>query len=318
MAVDISAGHAMSTYTAVGMAEDVSDIISNITPTETPYLSSLGSYPVKSRSPEWQEDDIRNGAANAKVEGAEYAVSTRTPTVMRMNYTQIMSDAIMIPATVDVVDKYGRAKESAYQLVKTGKALKRDLEYALIGVAQNATVGSSTVARVMGNILGNAVGGTAMMLQSQAVNSTVAGTGDGTAAFVEDDVMAAMFKAYTQGVTPKVLMVPPKYAMTFAGWASAAGKYVNKRDISDEKKITMVIEILVTPYGTVKVVLNRNMVAQTGLLYDPEYHKLATLRGWKKEPLAKTGDNEKWGLVGEFTFIHKNFNEGVKLTGLPA
>lgn len=318
MAVDITAGHAMDTYRAIGLAEDVSDIISNITPTETPYLSSLGSYPVKSRNPEWQEDDIRNGQANAKVEGAEYAVSSRTPTVMRGNYTQIMSDAIMIPATVDVVDKYGRAKESAYQLVKTGKALKRDLEHALIGVAQNATIGSSTVARVMGNILGNAVGGTAMMLQSQVINSTTSGVGDGTAAFVEDDIMAAMFKAYNQGVTPKVLMVPPKYAMTFAGWASAAGKYVNKRDIKDDKKITMVIEILVTPYGTVKVVLNRNMLAQTGLLYDPEYHKLATLRGWKKEPLAKTGDNEKWGLVGEFTFIHKNFNEGVKLTGLPA
>ena len=318
MAVDISAGHAMDTYRAIGQAEDVSDIISNITPTETPFLSSIGSYPIKSRNPEWQEDDIRNGGDNAKVEGAEYTVTTRTPTVMRGNYTQIMSDAIMIPATVDVVDKYGRAKESAYQLVKTGKALKRDLEHALIGKAQNATVGSSTVARVFGNVFGNAVGGTAMTLTTQNVAATTAGTGDGTAAFVEDDVMAAMFAAYNKGVTPKVLMVPPKYAMTFAGWASAAGKYVNKRDISTEKTITMVIEILVTPYGTVKVVLNRNMLAQTGLLYDPEYHKLATLRGWKKEPLAKTGDNEKWGLVGEFTYIHKNFNEGVKLTGLPA
>lgn len=40
----------------------------------------------------------------------------RTPTVMRQNYTQIMSDVFRISSTADAVKTYGRAKETALAL----------------------------------------------------------------------------------------------------------------------------------------------------------------------------------------------------------
>lgn len=317
MAVDISAGLSMDTYSQIGKAEDVDSLISNVTPTETPYLSSLGSQKVSARNPEWQEDSIRAAAQNQKVEGAEYAVVDRDPTVMRENYTQILADAFMVSATADTIKTHGRARETAYQLVKTGKALKLDLEFALIGQVQNASVATASTARVMGNILGQDASTNAMASNSFDVQSTVSGVGDGTAAFAEGDVIHAMELAYNAGVPGKVLMIPPGYAKTIGAFSSASGAYTAGRDLGDSKTLVMAIEILVTPYGTCKVVLNRQMEANTGLLYDPSYHKLGKLRGWKKEPLAKTGDNEKYGMVGEFTFIHRNYNESVILTNMP-
>jgi hypothetical protein len=35
--------------------------------------------------------------------------------------------------------------------------------------------------------------------------------------------------------------------------------------------------------------------------------KLATLRPWSREPLAKVGDAERVMIVGEFGLMHRNF-----------
>jgi len=51
----------MATYTSynqVGKAEDVSDIISDISPTDTPLYSTIRSEKVSARVFEWQEDSL--------------------------------------------------------------------------------------------------------------------------------------------------------------------------------------------------------------------------------------------------------------------
>ena len=47
-----------TTYDQVGKAEDVSDVITNITPTDTPFTSSIRTEKVNARIFEFQEDSL--------------------------------------------------------------------------------------------------------------------------------------------------------------------------------------------------------------------------------------------------------------------
>ena len=112
------------TYTNIGMAEDVSDIIANISPTSTPMQSMMKSEKVNARTFEFQEDSIRAAAVNAAVEGADASYITISPTVMRSNTTQIFVEAFQVSNTNEVVRTHGRAKETAYQLANLSSIMK--------------------------------------------------------------------------------------------------------------------------------------------------------------------------------------------------
>ena len=66
------------------------------------------------------------------------------------------------------------------------------------------------------------------------------------------------------------------------------------------------MDLYVSPFGEVKVYLNRFLKAGDTLVFDPENWKQCTLRGWTRETLAKDGDNMKMMIVGEFSLKHKN------------
>src|SRR5712664_1654849 len=127
-----------TSYDAVGLKEDISDIITNISPTKTPFQSMIGREKVTQRAFSWQEDSYRAQATNAQAEGFDATFITATPTVMRANNTQILAEAVQVSGSMDATSTYGRARESAYQLAKSAAQVKRDLEYALIGVDQAA------------------------------------------------------------------------------------------------------------------------------------------------------------------------------------
>ena len=60
------------TFTAIGMREDLSDVIYNISPTETPIMSSIGKTSATAVYHEWQTDTLATATtANAAVEGAD-------------------------------------------------------------------------------------------------------------------------------------------------------------------------------------------------------------------------------------------------------
>lgn len=102
-----------SSYDAVGIAEDISDVISNLSPTKTPFLMSIGTQSVDNKLFQWQEDSLRAVQTNAQIEGFTAVDATLTPTVLRQNVTQILEKTIKIPMTLEAVKLYGRAKETA-------------------------------------------------------------------------------------------------------------------------------------------------------------------------------------------------------------
>jgi hypothetical protein len=281
------------TYDMVGIKEDVSDIISNITPTKTPFQSMIGSEKVTQTLFQWQEDSLRDEANNAKVEGHTAVDSTRTPTTMRTNYTQIIADTIKVSGTADAVSTYGRAKESAYQMAKVAAELKRDLEYAFVGIGTNAAVaGNSTTAREMASAF-------------SMIDSTMRIFTGGTSTPVDEaDVLTMLQSTYTEGSEPDILMVTPTNSLEVADFAVGSSK---ERDFGTGRKVVNVVDVYVSPFGEVKVVLNRFLKAKYTFLFDAEMWKKMYLRNWTRETLAKTGDNLQMLLLGEFSLKHKNF-----------
>lgn len=280
-----------STYDQIGIAEDISDVITNISPTKTPFQTSIGSEKVDNRLFQWQEDSLRTQAANKFLEGFTATDVARTPTVMRQNYTQIMSDVFKITATADVVKTYGRAKETAYQLAKTGEELKRDLEFTFVGRNGAAVAGAETVTpREMASALNMIDAG-----------NVIAG---GTAALTETMILNCHRATYDAGGEPEILMIKPSDALIVAGFAAASGR---QRDFASNRTITNVVDLYVSPWGELKVVINRFILSTVAFLYNPDMYKKCVLRNWTREKLAKDGDSERHMVVGEFSLKHKNF-----------
>lgn len=289
-----------TSYDSVGMAEDVDDVITRITPTKTPFQSSIKSEKVKARLFEWQEDSLAAVIDNAKVEGFTAADATLIPTVMRSNVTQILEKTIKVSATADAVKTYGRAEETAYQLAKAGEETKRDLEHAMVGFDRAAVAGSSGVARVMASAL----------FQIAAGNAYAPGAG----ALTEAKVLTLHQTLYTAGADPSILMIKPADSLIVANFAAVAN--TRYRDFGGGKKVVNAVDIYISPFGELKIVLNRFILASFCLMYDPEMWAKAVLRPWTRTMLAKTGDNESHMLVGEFSLKHRNFSSAGTIEGL--
>lgn len=295
----------MPTYTSydtVGAKESVADVISNLSPSQTPFQSMIRDQKIKNRVHEWQEDSLAAVRDNAEVEGADATDATLTPTVMRQNNTQILQKTAKVSDTAEEIDNYGRDKEMAYQLRKVSKELKRDLENTMVGTGQTFNLGSNTVARRMAGV---------QALIDPA--GKIAATASGTAALTEALHMQGNQRLYDNGSDASIFMVKPADAVRIAAFASATGR---SRDVGDGKKIVNVVNVLETPFGTQRVVMNRWIKADNALLTDPDNWRRLVLRNWFRRTLAKTGDATRVQIIGEFSLKHNNFLASVLLTNL--
>lgn len=304
------------TYDQVGKKEDISDVISNISPTKTPFQSLIKTERVNNTLFQWQEDSLAAVADNAQIEGFTAADSTMTPTVMRSNYTQIMQKTVNVSATADVVSTYGRAKETAYQLAKKADELKRELEYHLVGKAQNAAVGNGTdTARTFANAFGTDASSASVIHADVTVttDSDTGTVGNQAGPLTEANILAVCQKMYEQGSEGKYIMIKPADSLLMSGFAAASGR---NRDFANETKIVNVVDLYVSPFGEQRVVLNRFLKATEALVFDPAMWSLVTLRPWTRELLAKTGDFDRHLIVGEFSLKHKNYKGTGRITNL--
>lgn len=289
-----------TTYDQVGKKESVADIISDITPFDTPAFTMFKNEKVTARTFSWLEDSLASAGANAAVEGADATMATLIDAVERTNNTQILTKGFQVSATADAIGTYGRAKETAHQLAKALKEIKRDAEYAMVGVDQAAVAGSGVAARQMASVI------------NQITTGIDAGA-NATDALTEAKLLEAGETAYNNGSDVDTLMIKPGDAQIVAGFSASAGR---NREIAQGKTLVNAIDLYVSPYGEYRVVLNRHLKTDTALLIDPSMFKTCTLRPFTRTLLAKNGDSDRHHIVGEMSVKHMNFGDSVKITGL--
>jgi hypothetical protein len=298
------------TYTAIGQREDLSDVIYDISPTDTPFMSSIGKTKATATYHEWQTDALAAAALGGAVEGADQSSITAGPTARVGNRTQIFTKAIAIAGTLEAVDKAGRKSEKAYQLAKVSAELKRNIELTLLS-NQIAAVGNSSTARTMGGLQAwlntNYDGGTDGVAGSAGTTARVNGT---NRTFTETILKTVIAEVYTAGGSPKVLMVNPAHKQlvsTFAG--IAAQRYMAPSD--GPTTIVGAADVYMSDFGTISVVPNRfmnstNNCDETAFIVDPDMAAVSFLRPFQTIELAKTGDAEKTQLLAELTLEVKN------------
>lgn len=299
------------TYTAIGQREDLSDIIYNISPTDTPFMSSIGKTKATAVYHEWQVDSLAAASlTNKAVEGADATSATMGVTTRAGNRTQIFQKTVQIAGTLEAVDKAGRKSEKAYQLAKASSEVKRDMELTLLS-NQLAAAGDSSTARTLGGLQAwlatNGDFGTSGVAGASGTTARTDGT-DRT--FTETILKTVVKEVYTAGGNPKVLMVNPAHKQTVSAFAGIAAQ----RYMAPSNEATTIIgaaDVYLSDFGTMSVVPNRfmnstNACDETAFVIDPDMLAVAYLRPFATNELAKTGDSEKTQLICEATLEVKN------------
>ena len=309
------------TYDAKGIREDLSDLISDISPTTTPFQSNIGSRDADNTYFEWQTDSLATASATPVVEGQDLSSFTAvTPTVRLGNYCQINMVDFIISGTEQRVDKAGRASEIGYQAAKAAKELKRNIEVACLLNGVGAVVGGTSTARVTcgfpGWLKSNVVENTAT--KPSYTGSVPTGASevwksfDIPTAFLETMLKSTMQSCYENGGEPSMLMVSPFNKTAVSAFSGIASSRYNV-DGAEPSVIIGAADIYVSDFGNLSVVPNRfftsvidegagSLMNNWAFLVDPDEVKLASLRPYTIESLAKTGDADKrmalreWGL----------------------
>ena len=293
------------TYDSVGIREDLSDVIHNISPEETPFYSKSAKKAAKNTFVEWQTDSLRASAANAHIEGDATTAEARTATTRLGNYTQIFKNAVVVSDSDDNVDNAGRAKEIAYQTLKIAKEQKLDIEKALFDNNARAA-GSSSVAREL-------AGAPAWMTTNTVAGSGGADpTGDGTdartdgtqAAFSQANFDTVMQSIWVAGGKPDTVYLSA-FQMNVALGFTGNNNQRSSVQAGDERVVKS-LAVYVTPWGTVEFMPSRENRSRDVFIMQDNMWEVASLRGTKNVALAKTGDNTTRQVVTDLTLCAKN------------
>ena len=291
------------TYDSIGEREDLSDVIYNISPTDTPFLSSAAKTKATAVLHEWQTDSLAAAATdNAVIEGDEATLDAITATTRLSNSCQIMDKTIVITGTQEAVDKAGRASEIAYQIAKKAKELKRDLEASL--TSNNAEVtGSATAARVAGGLRSwvatNDVMGTSGT--SGGAGNTAATNGT-QRAFTESLLKTVIKSVWNAGGNPTMIMVGPFNKQKLSGFTGNSTRF----DAGADATLYTSVDVYASDFGQLQVVPNRFSRDREAWVLDMDFWGVAFLRDFSMHDLAKTGDTEKKQLLLEATLESRN------------
>ena len=300
-----------TTFDAKGIREDLSNIITNIAPEETPYMSNIRKESISNSLFEWQTDTLAAAATNKQLEGDDVtSFDSVTATVRLQNYAQISRKTIVLSATEETVNKAGRKSELAYQIAKRSAELKRDQEFTMLNGAV-AAAGSTSVARGTASLQAFIKTNVDMQTNGSSPSYTTlpnsSRTDGNVRTFTETILKNVIQQVWTAGGTPKILMVGPVNKQRVSGFSGIASSRFNIDGGARPATIIGAADIYVSDFGNVSVIAQRFQRERDAFVIDPEYAGVVTLRPYQQIELAKTGDAEKRMLIVEYG--HKVYAE---------
>src|SRR6478752_4523024 len=320
------------TYDSAALRESLDSVIWDLFPMDTYFTSNVDKENVTNTQHQWLFDSLAAAANNKQIEGDDATYATLATAVRVSNYTQISRKAVILTDTykdgVDVVGQnpMGRA------IMKSMKEYKRDVESDILG-KQGSSAGAGGTARASGGVQawifgtgadapGNTVypstggtGGNTTATTPSYASAAVIGQTDGTtstSSVVLADITAAAELAWTDGGEPSLILCSSAQKKYIDALSSLATRTA---DIGSTDKLTIQnsANLIVTSFGTFKVVMSRYLARTSTLLLDMDKWAMGQLRAPKVVDLAKTGDASKKMIIGEYTLIARNPNSSAKL-----
>ena len=315
-----------TTYGAVGVREDLSNVIYNISPTDTPFLNGAGRSSASGVYFEWETDVLAAAANNFQAEGDDLASTAVVEPSRVGNYCQISAKAIQSSGTALAVDFAGRKSTQAYRMAKAAKELKRDMEYMLTrNVA--AVVGNNTTPGTGGQPTGDTrktgslgawVGGNSLHGGGSPAGAACDGDGNdpttdaGTPRIISLTLIRQMIqKLFVAGSDADTIMVGPFNKESISQLTKADAGVAPLRTMANAEKQAHVVEawdVYVSDFGNFKVIPNRFQRERDGWFLDFDFWGVSYLRPFQTLEIARTGDSMKQELIVEYGLLSKNQN----------
>lgn len=301
-----------------GKPRDLSKLIFDVSPTDTPFLTMCGRTTASQTLHEWQTDALTAPGSNAQKEGIDVTSFAGSNTTELSNKTQILMKAVNVSGTAQAVVQNGVTKQYTHQMALRMKEIKKDLEFALL--SNQLAASESTSGRLMTGlpcwIKTNFAGGTS----GTAATSSAACAAGTTRLPTEAMLKALLTSIYNAGGNPNTIMMAPDIRVKMSEVLTGGSTKMEKAEM---KKATAVIDVYVSDFGSLKLVPNRVQAYVTysktcAFVLDPEYWKVAYLRPFQEQRLAVTGDSEKGFIVAEATLEARNEASSGMLADLKA
>lgn len=262
--------------------EDLADMITNVSPNETPFLSNLKSAKAGNVYHEWLTHTLASPATTTALEGDVAAFTSPTTLTRNVNICQINAKTIAVSGTQEVVMKAGMKSEMAYRVVNAVKELKRDLELSMFqNTAYNT--GGATTARVLKGVAGFCT------------------TSSTTTAVTRTDIQTMLQTLFTAGCNPDVMYVNAAMKVKVSNLAGLGSQaYAWNMDASD-KKFSTAVNIWDGDFGVQRIVAAHQMGTQSIAALEMQHWRHAVLRPLKTVDLAVDGDNVKKMILTEST-----------------
>ena len=287
--------NAFDTYSAQADREDLSNIIYNISPMQTPFMSSIGKRNIKNVVFDWQTESLPTPSSAGQLEGFELSRSASTATTRESNVAMISSRDATVTGSQNASDAAGKRSEMAHQLAIMSKALKRDMEEAL---CQNGgkTTGNATTARKTG-------GFESWIKSNYSKAASGAPTGGGTAptdgtqrALTEALLKDVLELAFTNGGEPSLAICGPVNKQKISGFTGRT----QARQFVDANTVEASVSVYSSDFGELKIVPSNRSRERSLLLVDPEFAKVSYLRDFQTVDIATIGDAETKMIVVEY------------------
>ena len=287
--------NAFDTYSATSDREQLSDVIYNISPQATPFMSAIGKNSIKNVVFDWQTETLPTASGAGQLEGFELSRAAATATTRVSNVAQISSRDATVTGSQQASDPAGKKSEMAHQLAIMAKALKRDMEVALCQKGAKTT-GNATTARVTGGfeswITSNVSRGT-----NGAGNGGGAAPTDGTQRALTEALLKTVLQScFTNGGEPSMAICGPVNKQVISGFTGRS----SARQMVDANTVEASVSIYASDFGELKIVPSNFSRERSLLLVDPEYAKVSYLRDFKTVDISTVGDAETKMILAEY------------------
>jgi len=291
------------TYQDASRREDLLDVLTDVSPDETPLLTLFGTSSARGTLHEWLKRAItRPSSVSSAVEGADPTFADLTAPSRVVNVTHIINQPVQISRTEQRVTVAGPSDPWAFQKADALRQLKLKMEYAILN--STTASGSSGVARTMVGL-------------DAFITSVVTARNSGTSFSEQElnDMGADAYKAVSADKVFDMVLCTVKIKQAIAGFSGNSTRYIDATD----RHLVKDILVYDSAVGSHRIMHHRDVrdTAGTTTVYGlrEELHKVAYLDKPMFEELAKTGDADKGQWVTEFTLEVLNEQADLKRTG---
>jgi hypothetical protein len=288
--------------------EDLLDVITNITPTVTPFFSSISKGRAYAKTHEWPEDTLTAAQENAWIEGADAEFPALVDRTRPSNFCQLFINPFAVTGTQEAVTKAGVTSEFSYQMTKKMKEHVRDIEWAIFNNAVAGVQGTGTTATKLKGISAFIDNGNDVDMSNAKVT--------------EPKLNEALQNCWTEGGEPNAAFMNIKDKENIDAFTTSVTRNI---DAAERKQIYNIAVYEGSTGGMIRLIPSRfiTKAASSPLvssIYVVELDRWSFdfLRNPREERLAKTGDSMKGQILCEGTLVGKAAKANAEITNVTA